>query len=102
MPIVIVATIVPVTEHRDAVLAAVATAAEQVHDEPGCELYALHEAADRLVLVEKWASPEALAAHRDGAALAALGSALRGKVTGAPDVVLLQAVPAGHAVKGQL
>ena len=102
MSIVIVATIVPVTEHRDAVRAAVTTAAEQVHDEPGCELYAVHEAADRLVLVEKWESPEALAAHREGAALAALGGALRGKVTGAPDVVLLQAVPAGQTAKGQL
>ena len=78
MSVVIVATIIPAAEHRDAVVAAVRAAAEQVHDEPGCELYALHEGPDRLVMVEKWASPEALAAHRDGTALAALGGALRG------------------------
>jgi quinol monooxygenase YgiN len=102
MPVVIVATIVPIAEHREAVIAALQAAVGHVHDEPGCELYALHEAADRLVLIEKWESPEALAAHREGAALAALGGALRGKVTGAPDVVLLQAVPGGEAAKGQL
>jgi len=102
MPVVIVATIVPIAEHREAVIAALRAAVGHVHDEPGCELYALHEAADRLVLIEKWESPEALAVHREGAALATLGGALRGKVTGAPDVVLLQAVPAGEVAKGQL
>lgn len=102
MPVVIVATIVPIAEHRDAVMAAVQAAAAQVHDEPGCELYALHEAPDRLVLVEKWASPEALSAHRGGAALATLGGALRGKVAAAPDVVVLRPAPAGDAAKGQL
>ena len=55
-----------------------------------------------LVMVEKWASPAALATHRDGAALAALGGALRGKVTAAPDVQVLQPVPAGDAAKGEL
>ena len=102
MSVVIVATIIPAAEHRDAVVAAVRAAAEQVHDEPGCELYALHEGPDRLVMVEKWASPEALAAHRNGAALAALGGALRGKVTAAPDVQVLRPVPAGDAAKGLL
>jgi len=102
MSVVVVATIVPAAEHRDAVIAAVREAAAQVHDEPGCELYALHEAPDRLVLVEKWASPEALGAHRDGPALASLGGALRGKVTAAPDVQVLRPVPAGDAAKGEL
>jgi quinol monooxygenase YgiN len=102
MSVVIVATIVPLAEHRDAVIAALRTAIEQVHGEDGCEMYALHETHDRLVMVEKWASGEALAVHRDAPALAALGSALRGKVAGAPDVVVLRAVPAGDPAKGEL
>jgi quinol monooxygenase YgiN len=102
VPIVLVATIVPVPEHRDAVIAAISEAVASVHDEDGCELYALNQAADRLVIIEKWASPEALSAHRKAPALAALGSALAGKVTGPPDVVVLQAVPAGDPLKGQV
>jgi quinol monooxygenase YgiN len=102
MSVVVVATIVPLAEHRDAVLDAMRSAVAQVHGEDGCELYALHEAPDRLIMVEKWASPEALATHGKSPALAALGAALAGKVAGAPDVQVLQPVPAGEAGKGAL
>jgi quinol monooxygenase YgiN len=102
MSVVVVATIVPIAEHRDEVIAALRAAVEQVHGEDGCELYALHEAPDKLVMVEKWASGEALAVHSKAAALAALTQALAGKVTGAPDVVVLRPVPAGDDAKGAL
>jgi quinol monooxygenase YgiN len=102
MSVVVVATIVPLAEHRDEVIAAFRTTIEQVHGEDGCELYALHEAPDRLIMVEKWASGEALATHSKGAALAALGPSLAGKVAGAPEVIVLQPVPAGDAGKGVL
>jgi len=102
MSVVVVATIVPLAEHRDAVIATLRSTIEQVHGEDGCELYALHEAADRLIMVEKWASREALATHSKGPALAALGAQLAGKVAGAPDVQVLQPVPAGDPGKGVL
>jgi quinol monooxygenase YgiN len=60
----------------------------------------LNEAPDRLVMVEKWASQQALDAHAKGPNLAALGPKLAGKVTGAPEVVVLQPVPAGDPAKG--
>jgi quinol monooxygenase YgiN len=102
MPVVVVATVVPDPEHRDEVVTAIKAVIEQVHQEDGCELYALHEAADRLVMVEKWESEQALATHSKGPALAALGRALAGKVTGAPEVIVLQQLPAGDPAKGQL
>jgi quinol monooxygenase YgiN len=102
MPVVVVATILPMPEHRDEVIAAIRSSIGQVHAEDGCELYALHEAPDRLIMVEKWASPEALAAHSKGTVLAALGGLLTGKVAGPPDVKVLQPVPAGDPAKGQL
>jgi quinol monooxygenase YgiN len=102
MSVVVVATIVPKPEHRDDVIAALQGTIEQVHGENGCELYALHEAPDRLIMVEKWASSEALRAHSKGAALAALNPKLAGKVAGPPDVIVLQPVPAGDPAKGQL
>jgi quinol monooxygenase YgiN len=73
---------------------------EQVHAEDGCELYSLNEAPGRLVMVEKWASRQALDAHAKGPNLAALGPKLAGKVTAAPEVVVLQPVPAGDPAKG--
>jgi quinol monooxygenase YgiN len=102
MSVVVVATIVPVAEHRDAVIAAFKEVIEQVHGEDGCELYSLNEAPDRLIMIEKWASPEALAAHSKGANLAALNPRLAGKVAGRPEVIVLQQVPAGDSVKGAL
>jgi quinol monooxygenase YgiN len=50
--------------------------------------------------VEKWASQQALDAHAKGPNLAALGPKLAGKVTGAPQVIVLQPVPAGDPAKG--
>jgi quinol monooxygenase YgiN len=101
--VVVVATITPLPEHRDEVIAAFTATIPQVHaEDDGCELYALHQAPDRLIMVEKWASRDALAAHSKGAALAALNPQLKGKVAGPPEVIVLDAVPAGDAAKGQL
>lgn len=102
MSVVLVATIVPAAEHRDAVIAAVRQAVAQVHGEPGCELYALHEGPDRLVMVEKWASPEALAEHARGPALADLNQALAGRTEGGIDVQVLRPHPAGTPDQGTL
>ena len=102
MSVVVVATIVPVPEHRDAVIAAFKETIERVHDEDGCELYSLNEAPDRLIMIEKWASPEALANHSRGVNLAELNPKLAGRVSAAPEVIVLQQVPAGDPVKGAL
>ena len=43
MPVVVVATMTAKPESVDTVRDACAKAIEAVHDEPGCQLYALHE-----------------------------------------------------------
>jgi quinol monooxygenase YgiN len=100
--VVVVATIVPLPEYRDAVIAIFTETVAQVHAEDGCELYALHQADDRLMMIEKWASREALGTHSKGAALAALNPQLAGKIAGPAEIIVLQAVPAGDEGKGQL
>ncbi len=100
MSVVVVATIVPVEGQHEAVKAALLDAVPQVHEEDGCELYALHEKDDRLVMIEQWSSAEALAVHSRGAALAELGPKLAGLTVGPADVVVLSAVPAGDPAKG--
>jgi quinol monooxygenase YgiN len=100
MSVVVVATIVPLAEHRDAVIAALTDAIPQVHAEDGCELYALNEASDRLIMIEKWASPEALRVHSKSPALAAMNPKLAGKVAAPPEIIVLNQVPAGDPAKG--
>lgn len=102
MSVVVVATIVPLAEHRDEVIAAFKETIKQVHDEDGCELYALHEASDRLIMIEKWASRDALRVHSTSPALTAMGPKLAGKVAGPPEIIVLNQLPAGDLVKGAL
>ena len=102
MSVVVVATITPLPDQVDAVREALLAAVPKVHEEPGCELYALHEGKGDFVMVERWASPEALKVHGTAEALTTLGGALNGKVAGAPAVLRLTAVPAGDPAKGAL
>jgi quinol monooxygenase YgiN len=74
----------------------------RVHDEPAVELYALHEGADRLVMIEKYESEQAHSEHFNGAALADLLSALEGKLSRDLDVQMLVPHPTGHPQKGAL
>jgi quinol monooxygenase YgiN len=100
MSVVVVATAFPVPEHRAEVVAAFEAAILRVHDEPGVELYALHEGHDRLVMIEKYESEEVRSEHLKGEALADLRAALQGKLTSGLDVQVLMPHPAGNAQKG--
>jgi quinol monooxygenase YgiN len=101
--VVVIATISPKPENAEEVRQAVLETVPAVHDEPGCERYSLHQGRDGdLVMVEKWESPEALAAHGKAEALSALSGRLEGKLTGAPTVTVLDALPAGDPAKGEL
>jgi quinol monooxygenase YgiN len=100
--VVVIATILPKPEHREDVIAAFLDVIPSVHQEPGCELYALNEGKDRLVMIEQWESREALAVHGKAQALTRLGPALDGKLTAQPDVRIYSPHPAGVGELGAL
>ena len=102
MSVVVVATITPKPDQVDAVREALLAAIPQVHAEPGCEVYALHESDGEFVMVERWESVDALDVHGKAEALATLGGRLAGKLTGRPEVRRLTAVPGGEAGKGAI
>jgi quinol monooxygenase YgiN len=103
MSIVLVATLHPKPEHREQVITTLTELIARVHaEDAGCELYALHEGRDRLVIIEKWASDEALDGHSKSAAMAELTSRLADKLDGALDVQVLQPHPAGTTDQGAL
>ena len=101
--VIVVATAFPIQEHRAEVVAAFEAAMTKVHsEEPGCELYALHEGDDRLVMIEKYASQDAVDQHIKGAGLAGLRAAVEGKLSSPIDVQVLVPHPAGSTDKGAL
>ena len=102
MSVVVVVTAFPVPEHRAEVVAAFKAAIARVHDEPGVEIYALHEGRDRLVMIENYESEQARSEHVKGAALADLRSALQGKLSSGLDAQILAPHPAGNAQQGAL
>ena len=102
MSVVVVATITPLPEHVDAVRQARLAAVPQVHAEPGCELYAMHEDDGGFVMVERWTDLDALRVHGKAEALTTLGGVLAGKLAVAPEVRRLSALPAGDHGKGAL
>lgn len=89
---------------RDGIVDAFRSIADDVHAEPGCELYAVHteDGTDTIVMVERWASRAALDAHASGEPLRRLNAAI-GELLDAPtEVMSLTAVPMGEPSKGSI
>jgi quinol monooxygenase YgiN len=102
MSVIMVATVFPAPDRRAEVVKDLEAAIARVHEEPGCELYALHQGRDRLVMIEKWASQEALAEHGKSPTVAELHAVLDGKLIADLDIQMLTPHPAGTARQGAL
>ncbi|OBK71351.1 putative quinol monooxygenase [Mycobacterium sp. 1274761.0] len=103
MPVVVVATLKAKSESVETVREAGKKALAAVHEEPGCDLYSLHEAEDgTFIFVEQWADGDALQAHSKAPAVAEFFGAIGEHLDGAPDIKLLQTVVGGDPAKAQL
>jgi quinol monooxygenase YgiN len=102
MSFVVLATITPLPEHRDAVRSALEAAVPAVHAEDGCNLYALHETRDSFVLIEQWRDRAALQTHAQGPALTTLTAALDGVLASPMAVQTLRPLPGGSPQQGVL
>jgi quinol monooxygenase YgiN len=102
MPVVVVATMTVKPESVDTVRDILTNAVGEVHDEPGCQLYSLHQTGETFVFVEQWADEEALKVHSTAPAITKLFTAAGEHLAGAPDIKMLQPIPAGDPGKGQL
>ena len=102
MPVVVVATLTAKPDSVDAMREILTRTVKDVHDEPGCQLYSLHETGDTFVFVEQWADADALKTHSTAPAVTKMFTAAGEHLAGSPDIKMLQPVPAGDPDKGQL
>ncbi|GAA4989505.1 putative quinol monooxygenase [Kineococcus glutinatus] len=106
MTITVLATITPKPGRAAAVRAAFEQIIGDVHQEEGCLLYALQvggeQGAEKLYMVEKWTSREALAAHAAGGPLRRLDELLGDDLAVPTEVVVADPAPAGDPAKGAL
>lgn len=102
-PCVVLATFTPLPEHLDEVKQVLLDVIPDVHREPGCELFALHEETEgRLVLVEKWTTRDLWQSHLSLDTVKRIQAGVAGKLVSDVDVQELYGVPVGEAGKGAL
>ena len=73
-----------------------------VHQESGCELFALHTDGETVFVVEKWAAPADLQGHAAGPAYAQIRAGISDLVEHAADAWVLDALPFDGAAKGTI
>ncbi|WP_265443715.1 putative quinol monooxygenase [Flexivirga meconopsidis] len=101
--VVITAVITPAEGKQDAVREAFQRLLPIVHQEDGCDLYALHESDGKFVTIEKWASQEAFEGHANGDSLQKAGVDVASLAAGPSDWMLLTPVPSSDgSPKGEL
>ena len=101
MPVVM-ATITPLPQFRQDVLAALEESLPAVHREPGCQVYALHEAGDSFVFIEQWDSETSLELHNAGEAVRTVVARITEKLKEPVQIVLARPIPGGDPSKGTL
>ena len=101
---VVVVAIFPAAEGRlDDLRAALVEAIPAVHEEEGCELYAIHDGPEgKIWMLEKWTSVELLDAHGAGPAVARLQELTQGLTSGPVEVTRMFPIPAGTPQQGLL
>lgn len=83
-----------VREHLEAVIPA-------VHEESGCEFYALHESTDgTLIFVEAWDSRQQWIDHIEGPTVTEITKRLEGLLAAPTEVHEAYGVPAGETLRG--
>ncbi|CAN7509764.1 putative quinol monooxygenase [Pseudarthrobacter oxydans] len=103
MTIVVTAAFSPKEGALDQVVAALSPAISEVHQEPGCLLYAIHEAPDnQILMIEKWESAALLDAHGQGEPVKRLNASLEGLLEKPVVVTRMVPIPAGTAQQGAL
>jgi quinol monooxygenase YgiN len=103
MPIAVTAVFHPAERRTAELIDALRRSIPAVHDEEGCRLYAIHDAADgTITMIEKWDTAEALAAHAAGPAVEALDAAVSDLIARPTTVTTMTPLPAGTPEQGEL
>jgi quinol monooxygenase YgiN len=99
---IVVARVYPKPARLQEVIDVYAGIVPLVHQEPGCELFALHTDGETVFVVEKWATPADLQGHAAGRAYAQIRAEINDLVHHAADVWVLDPLSFGEAAKSTI
>ncbi len=101
--VVVTAIFKPVPGVREELVERLRVAIAEVHEEPGCLLYAIHGAPDgSIVMIEKWENERLLDEHAAGEPVQRLDASIAGLITAPVEVTRLRPIAAGRESQGRL
>ena len=96
---VVVAVFYPLPGNTEAVKSILTSIIPEVHKEPGCDFYALHELPDgRLCFVEAWETREHWVQHGEESTVERINSLTKDLLSRDVDVMEMYAVQAGDSM----
>ena len=100
--IVVVAVLTPQPGRLADLIAALEVVTPKVHEENGCELYAVHSDGNTCVMVEQWSSQETLDAHAAGDVMKELDRLWSTSLAKPFDAWSVENIPLGDAMLGRI
>ncbi|WP_181037208.1 putative quinol monooxygenase [Arthrobacter sp. 4R501] len=100
--LIVVVTLTPASGQREQLLSVCRKYWPGVQEEPGCQLFALHEGPDTYVVIERWSSRPLWEQHLATADNAALNAELSPLLAEPAQVWPLASVPIGAPSKSKL
>jgi quinol monooxygenase YgiN len=99
----VIAIFTPKAEHAAEVKELLLRVTPRVHEEAGCEYYALHQDVDgRLIFVEAWSTRQLWIEHMEEPTVKEILAGVEGKLVRDVEVYELYNLPAGLSGKGSL
>jgi quinol monooxygenase YgiN len=99
----VIAIFTPKPEHAAEVKELLLGITALVHEEPGCEFYALNQDIEgRLIYVEAWTTRELWMEHVDSSSVQAINAGTAGKLVKDVEVYEMYGIPVGSTGKGSL
>ncbi|HLS73017.1 MAG TPA: antibiotic biosynthesis monooxygenase [Actinomycetaceae bacterium] len=103
MTVVVTAVFYPKAGKKQELAEAMQRGIAAVHEEPGCELYAIHDAEDgTITMLEKWTTVEDLDVHGAGDPVKILNEDIADLIEKPTLVTRMTAIPAGTEAQGLL
>jgi quinol monooxygenase YgiN len=101
--VTVTAVFTPAEGRQEDLVRALREAIPAVHEERGCELYAIHDAEDgTIVMVEKWTTRADLDAHAVGPAVERLNGLIEPLIAQPVAVTVMTPLSAGTHAQGLL
>ncbi|MFC7374233.1 putative quinol monooxygenase [Brachybacterium sp. GCM10030267] len=103
MTVVVTAVFYPKPDRKQDLADAMQRGIAAVHEEKGCELYAIHDAEDgTITMIEKWTSAEDLGTHAGGEAVTLLNEDIADLIEKPTLVTRMTPIAAGTETQGRL